>query len=124
MSILGFKPFKLKYLLIIVALGLVLSFGLHSIEFHHHHAHLIFGEGLYAILHTNDKKWWFFLLLSAIISIALAILLKQSDALTKHVVALQESTPLPNRFIFDTLFFFDPIQQALRRGILHPKICG
>ena len=117
-----FKPFQMKYLIVFVVLALVLSFGIHAIEINHYHPDEIFGEGLSASLHINDKQWWFLLLLAAI-AITWAIFWKQSNSLTGRIVLLQKYFVLFNRFLFDTLLLFDPMRQALRRGVLHPKIC-
>lgn len=105
--------------LIIVALSLILSFVLHDIIPHdHHHEANSTTSSIQAALHTNDKKWWYLMLL-AFVFVAVDLLRKwrlrtylRSGALTHFYY-----------WRIDLSKLFNPILQALRRGILNPKLC-
>lgn len=113
---------KLKYLCFMVALVLVLSFGFHTVGFDHHHPLHIFGEDVEAVMHGGDKKLWLLLLLT-FIAIVGAIFWKRNEISNhQHMRLLPYSTP-SNNFLFDVVLSLDPIRQAIRCGIIHPKIC-
>ncbi len=84
----------------------------------HDHPHEIFGTGIQAAFHGEDKKWW-----------ALLVLVSLFFALVRFIrerlnVDLKNLACKPCFYL--TLGFskiFDPIREALRRGILHPKLC-
>jgi len=110
------KLFKLKYLLIAVAVLMLLSLSLHAV-IPHDHPKEIFGNGIQVILHGNDRKWWILLLLVSLF-IASRGLFKGKLVNTQLASIRQSAFWLT--FNFSNIF--DPIREALRRGILHPKL--
>jgi len=109
--------FGFKNLLLIIAIILVTGMLLHAV-IPHDHPEEIFGIGIQAALHSTDKKWWLLLLLSSFF-IAFGGLLK--NGLTdKHSIFAHR---LSFWLTFDFSKIFDPIREALRTGILNPKLC-
>lgn len=102
-------------LLVIVALSLILSFVLHDIIPHEHPSE-VYGTGIQAIFHSSDKKYWYLLFL-AFIWIA-------SDWAKGHRLDLrtQKEFASVSHFHIDVGKIFNPILEALRTGILNPKL--
>jgi hypothetical protein len=95
---------------------MVTALSLHAV-IPHDHPEEVFGTGIQAALHGNDKKWWLLLLVAAFF-----VLFGNSvkNALNKNCQIF------PSHSFWLTSNFsniFDPIREALRRGILHPKLC-
>lgn len=88
---------------------LFLAISLHTIHFDHDHPREIFGDEPQAIMHGGDKKWFGDVLVPLIV--------------TPFIILLRSPVALPVVFfVFLFYKFFDPLQEALRRGILHSKI--
>jgi len=110
------KLFELKYLLIAMAVLMLLSLSVHAL-IPHDHPQEIFGTGMQAALHGNDKKWWILLLLAALL-----VLFRNSiknDLDNNRQILARRSFWLTSNLSN----IFDPIREALRRGILNPKLC-
>ena len=108
---LGFKK-----LLLVIAIVLVSGMILHAV-IPHDHPEEIFGTGIQAALHGNDKKWWLLLFLAAFL-----VLFGNS---IKNVLDKNRQI-FPSHSFWLTFNFsniFDPIREALRTGILNPKLC-
>lgn len=108
---------KPRNILFFIALFLLLSLSLHTV-IHHGHPGEMSGNEIQAVLHGNDKKWWILLLLASFI-LALSCLLKRGLANIQSAFVCTSAFRLT--FYFSKIF--DPIRKALRRGILHPKLC-
>jgi hypothetical protein len=85
---------------------LLAVFSLHTAAFNHEHNERVFGGILQAIVHGEDKKWF-------------------ADFLPGRAIP----------FVFPPVFFLvfyclaryffsaiDPFREALRRGVIHPKL--
>lgn len=107
--------FGFKNLLLVIAIIVMSGTLLHAV-IPHDHPEEIFGTGIQAALHSEDKKWWLLLLLSFFI--ALGGLLK--NGLTHdHSLSVRR----PSFWLtFGFSKILDPIREALRMGILHPKL--
>ena len=94
----------------------------HAIEIHHEHIEEIFGHGEQkAFLHGGDKKYWFLALLNLIAVAAWTI-----SALCNRRIHGDDrriSHALSRYFLFVASKIFDPVREALRTGILNPKLC-
>ena len=59
------KGLSRNKILFFTALLLLTAFALHTIHFDHHHPRELFGdEGVSALMHGEDKKWWLFVAVS------------------------------------------------------------
>lgn len=112
----------IRKLCLITAVILVLSFVFHAVGLEHEHSHFIFGHGLGAQMHTDNRKIWLFALLGAI-TLAGFMLGKTRNILRTWYAQLLLRLSPPNSHLSDLLSIFDPISVAFRRGILQPKIC-
>lgn len=85
---------------------LLATFSLHAAIFDHHHDERIFTGIFQSITHGEEKKWF-------------TDFLPTSARMFALVPALFLSL-----FFFapSTFFVYDPIRQALRRGVIHPKL--
>lgn len=92
---------KMKFFLTTIFLAV---FSLHTIAFNHHHDERIFVGIFQAATHGEEKKWFTDIFLV-------------SGRMFVLVPALVFIFFLPSIF-----FVYDPIRQALRRGIIHPKL--
>ena len=101
--------------LYLLALMLLLSFGMHLAGFHHDHPEAIYGDGVQAAFHGEDRKWNV-ILADAPLGVAEYRVL---DTLTLALVLLFASLA----FVFDTqgARLRDPLRRAFRSGILNPK---
>lgn len=97
----------------IVALILASWMILH-ITIPHEHPEEMFGKGIQAVLHGGDKKWWLLVLFSFFV--ALGGFLKNRFTGGHLTITRKSSFWLT----FDFSKIFDPIREALRRGILQP----
>lgn len=90
----------------------------HAAHLEHHHP-LEFGDGIQAILHGEDRKWLFALLLAALVA---AALLLSPQLLIEGTFrgSLHAPYRLEHNFLRNLV---DPIRRALRTGIVHPKLC-
>jgi hypothetical protein len=106
-----------KCMVLLIAFALLSAFVLHEIV-PHEHAEEVFGTGVEAALHGQDRKWLMLLLLSALLWIFSDSLKRQNDLLLWG--------GLPRNSVFREFGFlkvFNAVFQALRRGIMHPKLC-
>lgn len=106
------KIFFYKNARLTFAVALFLAIGLHTTRFDHDHQKEIFGSGAQAILHGSDKKHFFV-----------------PDAPNPGVfsVVFQSLFFAASLVIFSFSFFLlrrihDPFREAIRRGIIHPKL--
>ena len=111
---------QIRNILFFIALVLLLVFSLHVIELNHSHPEVLFGTGIQAVLHGDDRTWWLVLIaISFILSIAAIRLLPKIDSsCLRHSQA--KATIIVSTFVYKLL---DSLRTAFRRGILHPKIC-
>ena len=112
------RLFRTKNVLFILALLLILSFCLHALS-HHEHPKDLFGEGPQAAFHGEDKKWWALFIALSLSLAYVSFFRKQRDAASQ--ISRQGETFPPAR---GSLILFDPLHEALRKGVMHPKICG
>lgn len=107
--------FRFRKVILILALIAVLGILLHAF-IPHHHSEESFGMGLQVALHSEDRKYWFLSLLSLFVI---------GGLINKVINAYR---PLSYGQFYFLVFcpsnFFDPVNKGLRRGILHPKLCG
>jgi uncharacterized membrane protein len=110
------KSLKIRNLLLIIAFLIITALSLHAV-ITHDHPEDVFGSGMQAALHGNDKKWWLLLFLAAFL-----VLFGNS---IKNVLDKNRQI-FPSHSFWLTFNFsniFDPIREALRTGILNPKLC-
>jgi len=106
-----------RSIILITAIALIASFVLHDVIPHEHPSE-IYGTGIQAIFHGSDRKYWYLLLL-AFVWIAV-----DSIAKREFDIRLQKSFAyIRSLFHIDVGKLFNPILQALRTGILNPKLC-
>ncbi len=105
-------------LIVIIAFILILSFIAHDL-IPHHHPSAIYGTGIQAAFHGNDRKWWYLMLLAFIFTTAN---LKRKWKLSSQ--AQRDVSFSSSHLRIDISKVFNPIFQALRTGILNPKLCG
>lgn len=111
------KKSSIKYIILVVAFMLIFSFLAHDMIPHHHPSN-IYGSGIQAVFHGNDRKWLYLALLLAIF-IALNFVNKwKLDIRTQKIFSIYF---LRLRNYIQKIF--NPISQALRTGILNPKLC-
>ena len=111
------KKYIIRSILIAVAITLILSFIAHDI-IPHSHPSVIFGTGIQAIFHGNDRKWWYLALLVA--SLVAVNLIKKLRFNIKLEEIISRNSLCLRGYILKS---FNPIRQALRKGILNPKLC-
>lgn len=104
------KIFFYKKVQLFFALVLFLAIGLHTIHFDHDHQKEIFGDSVQAIMHGSDKKHFFVL-----------------DVANFDIspVVFSPGFFIAYLSVFSIFLFrrtFDSFREALRRGIIHPKI--
>jgi hypothetical protein len=104
------KNFFRKNTQLFFAAALCFVIGLHTIRFVHDHQKEIFGGGAEVIMHGSDKKH-FFVADASIFNASFAALFTGFFA----AYVLFSSIFLSRRI-------FDPFREALRRGIIHPKL--
>ncbi len=107
------KSFRFQSLVLVIALLLIISFALHDM-IHHDHPKELFGNDVQAVLHMEDRKWW---VLFVVLVIHLGVFVRANflDTLriAQHVVYYSSVGALAITF---------HLREALRRGILHPKL--
>ncbi len=108
----------LKTIVLIIAIALIASFVLHDI-IPHSHPHHLFGTGIQAAFHGEDKKWWSIIVLASLL-LSFAI---TSRWRLENKLAGKSFLHRSSYFILDFSKIFNPLREALRRGILHPKLC-
>lgn len=100
-----------------ISIVLLMYFVLHDIIPHKHPSE-IYGTGIQAIFHGSDRKWWYLMLL-AFIFVAVDLLRKW-----RLQTYLRQSVAISFYYLrIDISKLFNPILQALRTGILNPKLC-
>jgi hypothetical protein len=85
---------------------LLAAFSFHVTIFDHHHDERIFVGIFQAVTHGEEKKWF-------------------TDILPASARMFVRVPMLVFIFIFfvpSIFFVYDPIRQALRRGVIHPKL--
>jgi len=106
--------------LFFTAIFLLIVLGAHIVHLDHDHPKEVFGEGIQAALHGEDKKWWLMFLIASISScvgvLTLKTLLRENETHKEHLHQFPH-------FNADLTKLFDPLRIAFREGILHPKIC-
>ena len=112
----------LRFFVFLTVLLLLLSFGLHMIEFHHHHPEAIYGVGLKAAMHQSDRKWFFVLLIILTSFIPFSYTKFLVETLFSEVSLLLQSVIVVLRNILYKVL--DPLRDLLRRGILQPQFYG
>lgn len=87
---------------------LVAALSLHDVHFGHHHPSQAFGDDrIEAALHGEDKKSF----VAAVLAPAPSVMHDQTNAVPLFTILLAAACWLP-------------LSRALRRGIMHPKLCG
>jgi ATP/ADP translocase len=116
------KILKSRYLIMFMACLLLFAIIFHAIEIHHEHAEEIFGnDEQKAFLHGGDKKYWFAVLLGLIAIVAGTIFSIFNRR--KYIDNGQVSYSISIYFLLVASKIVDPVREALRRGILNPKLC-
>ncbi len=111
------KNIFIKNILLVLALSLILSFVLHEIIPHQHHAS-VYGTGTEAAFHTDDRKVWYALLLVFLFVGVVTVRRVQFSIRTTRPISFSHTY-----LLIDLSKLFNPIVQALKAGILHPKLC-
>ena len=109
---------KIPFYIICISFLQLVSMAWHTFVFDHNHPVEFFGEGVQAILHGEDKKW-LFLALVIFFFVALRILRVHSSPQTmryRRYVGVREDLGIG--------IYADPMKRAMRRGIMHGKLCG
>jgi len=110
------KLLKARNLLLIIAFLMITSLSLHAVIPHDHPAE-IFGTGIQAALHGTDKKWWLLILLTSFLFLF-------SGSIKNTLNSGRSISPSHSFWLtFNFSKIFDPIREALRTGILNPKLC-
>lgn len=104
-----------KFFILAVALMLIVSFLAHDIIPHHHKVE-IFGTGMQALFHGGERKLLYLMLLA----IAIASILNKKVSI---VEINRISSFYFSHWRIEISRIFNPISQALRTGILNPKLC-
>lgn len=97
----------------LVAFLLVLSFGLHAISVDHHHP-WAGADGIQAALHGEDKKW----LADMLCVLYIWTGLLATEFFYRTMIRRNIGISL------EILVCGDPMRSALRKGIVHPKLCA
>ncbi len=100
----------------ILAILLVLTFVLHAFVKHEHHDEDS-ADPLKSAFHGEDRKWLTLLALASLV-IVFAGFLKEKFGIS------YEKLPKIIYTYFDLPKIFNPILEALRTGILNPKLCA
>lgn len=94
---------KIKFFLTTILLAV---FSLHTIAFNHHHDERIFIGIFQTATHGEEKKWFTDIL-----------------PVSARMFVLVPAPVFIFIFFLASIFFvYDPIREALRRGIIHPKL--
>ena len=109
---------KIPLYIVCLSILLLVSMAWHTFAFDHNHPVEFFGEGVQAIVHGEDKKWLFAALI-IFLFIALRILSAYSSLQTmryRRYICAREDAGIG--------MCADPMKYAMRRGIMHGKLCG
>lgn len=101
----------------ILALLLVATFILHTFV-PHSHPHES-GDPLQVALHGEDRKWWAMVVLSSLL-VAIASFLKERQ----DIVLINFVGKITAYLDLNFSKIFNPILEALRTGVLNPKLCA
>ena len=116
------KMLKFRYVIIFVAFFILFAMIFHAIGIHHDHIEEIFGHNEQkAFLHGGDKKYWFLALLAIITVAAKAI--GNIFNREKYLDDRQLLYSMSIYFLLVASHIFNPVREALRKGILNPKLC-
>jgi hypothetical protein len=98
-----------------LALALLFSFAFHLVELHHDHPHAVFGDGIQAVFHGEDRKWAIPVIPPPISSgeLSLLMFIMLATALFSRLVL--ERTVTQSRA-------HDQLREAFSSGILNPKL--
>ena len=102
-----------KRIILILASILLTSLILHLVEFHHDHPHEIFGEGIQATLHGEDKKYWAILLILKFLALAGVF----------SLISFFGLYFLFSQNLKKIIYKYNYLLECLSRGILQPKLC-
>lgn len=105
-----------KIFFFLISLLIIFSFVSHDLIPHSHH-HSVYGSGLQAVFHGNETKWYMLLLLGYLL-IATFFISKAKDIKLLLAVPARISSP-PHELKKS----FNPINKALKRGIINSKFC-
>ena len=103
--------FSKRYVAVLLAGLLLFSMAFHAFV-PHHHQHFAFGEGIQAATHGQERKLWFVLLLLGLAVGRFRFTGSCGGFFTRLTMAVRAGGVRHS------------LQDALRRGIMHPKICG
>lgn len=112
------KKSNLGILVLIVAFSLMLSFVFHEFIPHEHHHGVASVSDAQLSIHNNDKKLLYIILI-ALLSVAITFIKKSS-----FYNAVQTASLNFSYFKINLSKLFNPVLQALRTGILNPKLCN
>lgn len=111
--------FTTENIFYLLALLILVSMGLHAVGLHHEHPHEIFGDGVQAAFHGEERKYWYAVLASLFASATLFFGASRRDATRVdqiHFAAYEKPASATS--------FPDPIRIALAQGVLHSRIYG
>lgn len=103
-----------KKIILITSVILLISLILHLVEFQHNHPHEIFGEGIQATMHGEDKKLW--ALLVALKFLSLAGIFSLVNFIGLYFQQYKIFSKIFRRAGY--------VLECLSRGVLQPKICN
>ena len=105
------STFSKRYFAALLAGLLLFSMGFHAFV-PHHHQHFAFGEGIQAATHGQERKLWFVFLLLGLAVGRFRFTGSFSGFFARLAFAVRAAGVRHS------------LQDALRHGIMHPKICG
>lgn len=102
----------------LTALVILVAVVAHEVVIVHEHPEGLFGAGVAAMSHGEDRKWWLALLTLAALALWGSVHSKCARILDASVhCTLREWRRPPE----GPRTFLDPVLRALSQGILHPK---
>lgn len=96
---------------VLIVILLLISFGWHLIQINHIHLEAQYGEGIEAVFHDDDRKWWI-LFLAFLFALSFAKILPKVNTVMREIKVSIPETPL----------FIDALALAFQKGNIHSKV--
>lgn len=112
---------KIPLYIIVISFLLLAAIAWHTLAFDHDHPRELFGDGIQAVLHGEDRKW-------IILGICILFLLAFGTAYAGFMRGGFRHMPNQGQCFgaYETAMdraVADPMKCALYNGIMHPKLC-